>query len=337
MLWSFTKRRINNDAVQYLKEHQNKFQFDSSAWLLHSHLKPLNASLQPDAAPLELPSVLFHGSPPVAFPFANLRKSIQQSVIFCSPPPAVRTPHIVDKKPDGSLHWRSALDHEILDASLYTQDTELSFLCSTAVEPFTLSSSTTPQSTLCVFNAQQCGNPFALDSALTHTNLLTNEEFPDAFRSGLTTIASQFGYSTFRWLLATDLQRPQVGFEVLRDQQPHAVLIEEGTALLHVSELPAEQQSRLLSAAPRFVLLEGFDKPFVLMNDKWHNPVRLGFNEKLRAKHMPKSASSSRHPLLWVAAADQPEVSAVPLLRHRSQMVRVYHASQLHHLTPPQA
>lgn len=332
---------MNVEALQHFKTFREKHVFDSSVWFLNAHLRSLRVNRIPGAEPLQMAPELLRPETPCAYPFILLPEKNRRSIVFSCPPPAAKVPVVVDKLADGSLRWRDATEEEVLDASLWApDDAEQHLLCCDAVEAFPRHT-VPPVAFLSVFNAQQSSNPFFLDPTLHHIDLSTNMPFPASLRSGLTTLASQFKYQTFRWMPAEKVKAGEVnkyGMQPRPMEAPHTVLVEEGLSLVHVSQLPSVRQAALLARTPRFVLLDGFEKPFIRKDGRWTSPFKLHLQERLRQKDVPRklshggrdtSAPSTVLPLLWVCAEEEEQFIGAPLLKHRTRVVKVFHASQL--------
>lgn len=339
-MWALTGRHIMSfEALQRLKAFREKYCFNSSVFFMNAHLRALRVNLVPGAEPLQMEPELLRPESPRAFPFIFLPEKNRRSIAFCSPPPAARVPVVLDKLADGSLRWRDATDDEILDASLWAPDEgEQHLLCGAAAEAFPRDA-VPPVVSLTIYNAHQCSNPFFLDPTLQHIDLSTQMPFPASLRSGLTTLASQFKYQTFQWMPADKMGDDNgCGMQLRCNEVPHTVLVEEGLSLLHVSQLPSVRQAALLARTPRFVLLDGFEKPFIFKDGRWSSPFKLRLQERLRQKDIPRKLShggndicapSTPLPLLWVCAEGEEQFIGSPLLKHRTRVLKVFHITQL--------
>lgn len=352
-MWALTHRAVAPLAVLPLRSYQEKRNFDSSMWLLRSHLPYFGGVSIPETEEsVSVPSRDFwvDSESPAAIPLSLLSKETQKFILLSAPLPAATKMQIlvVDaNSSDSSLCWRRAREDEVLDATVYgcACGTDGILLCSSSLKVCDPLPSRT-DGDLLLFNAQQCSNPFAMDSTLQHIDLSSKKGFPPSIAGGLTTIASQFQYKSFHWLREADVA-PQItaeneSYSPLPGATPHNVLVEEEVPLVHVSQLSAQAQSTLLAHVPRYVLLDGFRKPFVYVCGRWRGCRALGLTEKLRHEHIPICSYTSLHgstvsqnsltpqPLLWVHRDSVEAFSGSILVRHRTDVIKIFHSSQLH-------
>eukprot|EP00796_Vickermania_ingenoplastis_P009726 gene9726-6814_t len=303
-MWALSKRPIvRSEALLQLSLFKEKNGFDSSIWLLESHTKHLGVQLTSSAEPLQIQAEWLKDGEPCAVPFTILTDKLRKSIVFSTPPPAALKATSLDIQPTGRLYWRPATAEEVLDASLNSTDNQESILlCSSKAVPLSNSCKSVTNSTLSLFNAQQSNNPFALDESLRHSDLLTHKELPSAYWSGLTTVAAQFHYTSFRWLQASALKQPGCIYQVKEGQMPHTLVAEEEVQLLHVFQLSPSRQAKLLARTPRFVLLRGLEKAFVRYDRWWKTASRLCLQGRLSQKDVPSTQRVNRNsplPLLW--------------------------------------
>lgn len=105
-MWALSRRRITHAGVlSLLSEFKEKHCYDSSTWLLLSHLRRLDMNLVSETGPRATVSseLLRSASNTSAYPFTILPESIKKSILFCAPPPAANKAMIVSKRNDGSF------------------------------------------------------------------------------------------------------------------------------------------------------------------------------------------------------------------------------------------
>lgn len=305
---------------------------DSTMWLLFTHSKPLNVLIKDGEKAVEVISDLVRPESPSALYFSHLPESTRSSIVHTTPPLPFRGVQIIDKNADGSLFWREAECEEILDASLFPSEAdEHTLLYSVAVEPF---GENIPPVALSLYNAQQCNNPFLVDPSLQHIDLLTNQPFPAAMHSGLTTIAAQFNYHGYQWVSASNIGEPHCPFEPLPSQEPHVVLVEEEVRFAHVSQLPTHRQRVLASRLPRYMTGRIHNSHVVYHGQRWRSSNSLGLYQKLSDRDLPSSLlnDTSQNRALrrfWVTVDEEAEIEGPTVLRHLTVFKKVYHASQL--------
>ncbi|CCW68220.1 unnamed protein product [Phytomonas sp. Hart1] len=329
-MWAITKRPIlNTEAGRQLEARRKLCDFQSNMWLLPSHLHILRLRTGTRNSTLVLPAEDFIEISPRAFPVSQVPPRFLSTIAEHAPPSAIlgKPPIIFDVADSGTYFWRLSTMDEYLDASLIWS--EMSFprnwlLCSSRVVEW-------PQTRLqplMILNAHETTNPFLLDPLLEHINLKDGNPLPKYLSSGLTTVAAQFKYSSFRWLEASEASSV-----VKSSATPHLVSILAKMHLLHISQLPIEIQRKMVMKIPRFVLLRSNIMPFVYIENKgWLSRKRICFTEQITRSDLPLSNEELSHqPLIWLAvnADDAMAVSNTYLVRYYVTQRLFYNASQL--------
>ncbi|CAD2220828.1 hypothetical protein AGDE_11439 [Angomonas deanei] len=178
-------------------------------------------------------------------------------------------------------------------------------------------------SELTLYNAQQCSNPFIVDSTLEHMDYLTKGPLPESVGSGLTTVASQFNYTSLYWkeVKAADQSAGPTA-------APHCIMTLEGIDLVHVSQLSVEQQKKLLTTISRHVLMGSLKTPFIYCHRRWLLSKKVALTEPVGRDDIPL-ADARDQPLLWVDTSLVESYEGAPIQRYRQVKRFYYNSSQL--------
>lgn len=327
-MWALHKGVIRHPAVlQKLQEWKTKHHFTSDLWLTPSQLTYFDVRLRCRARTqrLVVPSeYLIERQTLSAFPLSALPAKTKAEIAEASSPPIStdRLPLIVQKGPAGGHEWRTATLDEFMDASLYGSD---------FTEPrgkMLLSSSSVhvhrrlPEYVV-LLNAQDTSNPFRVDDSLAHHNWLCGSVFHPSISEGLTTVAAQFSYGSYYWVLEEDLTATPPA-------APHVVQELQIIHLLHISQLPVAQQENIIAKLPCAISTKAFRTPYIYRSGRWWGSHAAALTDRLSATDVP-ATQSPREPLLWLETQNE-EDFASSLIRHRRVLYRVYNLEQLQSL-----
>ncbi|RNF05587.1 hypothetical protein TraAM80_04413 [Trypanosoma rangeli] len=242
----------------------------------------------------------------------------------------------------GSLSWTAATLDQYAHASLFASGENI-FETVLLVDAKVAVPSSPSQSAF-VLNAQETSNPFLIDDSLHHTHFATGAPFSHVVGSSLSTLWSQFRYTSLKWLPESGMNDIKGGISVLSGQTPHRVFHFEPVDLVHLRQTSHEYQQATLHSTPRWALLRSLKETLIFSEGRWLTWREMNLDEDLktrrdrvttdmlRAPHLPFSFNTLSAGLpyqLWCPCDHTFIYTGLPRRRYIVYTMFFYNSSQL--------
>ncbi|KEG07479.1 hypothetical protein DQ04_09681030 [Trypanosoma grayi] len=333
MQWALTRRRIKSTEVQQtLHKHQVSIHAQSTLWL--SKAQAVNHY-----------RLQCHGGVPITveslekrtiFSLAEYSPNERKALLSMQPPPASsgsRWLLLKHASSDSStVVWSAATLKQYFQASLFSPMEETSPQALLVDAGVALPSS--PSRTVFLFNAQETSNPFLVDDTLHHTHYITGAPFPHILASALSTLWSQFGYTSLSWVPADEMLHLD-GITLKKGEEPHQVFDLEPVDLVHIHQINSEKQKEILHAAPRWALLRSLNRPVIFFKGRWLTWRQMNLSEDMRVKaggavapnRRLEGVAANTHQI-WLSCDDNTLLTGLPQRRHIVHRRYFYNSSQ---------
>ncbi|EKF26814.1 hypothetical protein MOQ_009478 [Trypanosoma cruzi marinkellei] len=340
MQWALTRDRIASSALQQtLHKHQKHINAQSALWLSRTqawgyYRLQCRGGIPVRADTLGERSIFY-------FTEYTLRERHALLNMHSLPMNKLSKWMLLTSAAGGPPAWTAATLEQYTQASFFafgenTSETDLLVDATVAVP-------SSPSHTVIIFNAQETSNPFLIDDTLQHTHFVTGAPFSHVVGSSLSTVWSQFGYTSLKWLPASE-RNDVKDITVQPGQEPHRVFDLEPVDLVHLCQISNEHQKVILQTVPRWVLLRSLRVPLVLFRGRWLTRRQMNLDEDLKIKRdraktdtlkVPERPFSmntwpAEHPYeLWLWCDDSFSYTGLPQRRHIIHNRFFYNSSQL--------
>ncbi|CBH11047.1 hypothetical protein, conserved [Trypanosoma brucei gambiense DAL972] len=335
MRWAFSRGRITStELLQLLQKHQENIDAQSVFWLSEAQAK-YHYRLQCRGG-VEVPRDMLPR--PAVYSIIDYSPSERRSLLQSLPLLAIRDHKwlLLTKNCMGSepFAWKAATLEQYVGALLTSPASEANFDGTLLVDA-SVAVPSRPQPSVQLFNAQETSNPFLADDSLRHTHLITGKPFPHGVSSALSTLWSQFSYTSMRWLPIDDDDATNLDSLTLNcNQEPHAVFDPEPVQLVCIGQLVEEEQASILHSAPRWVLEHSLKRPIILSNGKWMTWRKMELDEDVRlpctatARWRSKCQPPPQHQI-WLRITNNIHHTGAPLQRCIMHRRLFYNSSQI--------
>lgn len=328
-MWALNAAPISNgEALRLLSRYKTLNAFQSDLWVLPRHLALLGVR---EAHPpkLMLPTATLLSAPPRAVPFSALPSNARRRILNDHPPPLTAPGEfaLLERTP-AATRWRPATVAECFDAAFMQSGKHVGNTHLLCEANFTACLAVPDE--VGVLNVQETSNPFLLDPLLCHRDLVTGSPLDDSINSSLTTIASQFRYTSFKWVEAAAVET--AGLQICPSAKPHCVRFVTTLAVVHVSQLPAARQELLVTSVPRYALLNSTTKSYVYYGSQWRHPRVLNLLDGPEVADIPRTVDSEEEAtplLLWVAVTAGEKYTGAAKQCTRMMHCNFYNSEQL--------
>ncbi|RNC57198.1 hypothetical protein TcCL_ESM05192 [Trypanosoma cruzi] len=340
MQWALTRDRIaSSELQQTLHKHQKHIHAQSALWLSRTQAWSYYRLQCRGGFPVKA-DILGERS---IFYFTEYTLREQRALLHMHSLPMNKMNKwmLLTGAAGGPPAWTAATLEQYTQASLFasgenTSETALLVDATVAVP-------SSPSHTVIIFNAQETSNPFLIDDTLQHTHFVTGASFSHVVGSSLSTVWSQFGYTSLKWLPASE-RNDFKHIAVLPGQEPHRVFDLEPVVLVHLSQTSNEHQKTILQAVPRWVLLRSLRVPLVFFGGRWLTGRQMNLDEDLKIKRDRATADMLKVPErpfsmntlpeelpyeLWLWYDDSFPYTGFPQRRHIIHNRFFYNSSQL--------
>ncbi|ESL08316.1 hypothetical protein TRSC58_03983 [Trypanosoma rangeli SC58] len=341
MRWALTRHRVKPSELQReLHRHRQEISAQSTLWL--SRAQARDHYRLHSRGGISVKADLF-GERNI-FYLTEYTSHERKTLLMMQPLPVKNMSRwmLLTTSASGFLSWKAATLDQYARASLFASEENVSETVLLVDAKVAVPSS--PSQSAFVLNAQETSNPFLIDDALQHTHFATGAPFPHVVGSSLSTVWSQFGYTSLKWLLESDVNDLQGGISVLPGQTPHRVVDFKPVDLVHLRQTSHEHQQTTLHSTPRWVLLRSLKEPLIFSEGRWLTWREMNLDENLktrrdrvttdmwRALHRPLSFNTPSAELpyqLWYPCDHTFIYTGLPRRRYIVYTTFFYNSSQL--------
>ncbi|ORC89097.1 uncharacterized protein TM35_000131010 [Trypanosoma theileri] len=334
MRWALTRQRINSAEVQQiLQRHQDSIHAQSTLWLSKAQVRDYyriqcRGGVTIDAEGFKGRSI---------FCISEYSSNERRRLLSIQSPPVNRDDKWLLLTTAGSsstsLTWTPATLEEYFYASLFACGEGMSNETLLVDAKVALPSS--PSRTISLFNAQETSNPFLIDEALQHTHLITGKPFSHTISSALSTLWSQFGYISLKWIPHDEICNLQ-GIAVSPGEEPHRVYDLEPVDLVHFTQTDDEYQKNILHSIPRWALLQSLKSPIILFGTRCLTWRQMNLDMDIKGNRCTTTTlnpqlrgfPTSQHDI-WIHCDHNLLYSGAPQRRHIVHRKLFYNSSQL--------
>ncbi|CCD12079.1 unnamed protein product [Trypanosoma congolense IL3000] len=332
MRWSISRNRIKCPKLkQLLQQHKEIIDAESVLWLSRAQAR-CHYRLHCRGG-LKVPRDVFP-TPGVYSLNEYSRQERRNLLRLLAPPTDMCHKWLLLTRNCAGLTWEPATVEQYAEALLASPATDSHFDGTLLIDA-AVAVPSHPQREVLIFNAQEISNPFLIDSSLQHKHFTTGQAFSHGVGSSLSTIWSQFSYTSMRWLPSDDAEQ-LTGVSPKSGQSPHSVLDPEPIRLFHLEQITEEARAAILRAAPRWVMTQSLTKSVILSGGRWLTWRRMELNDDVGPRHASRGRRGEQTrdlPLLrhgiWLHDTDNTPYAGAPLRRYRMRQRLFYNSSQL--------
>ncbi|KAH8613602.1 hypothetical protein ERJ75_000765000 [Trypanosoma vivax] len=329
MKWATTKSRIAPTVLQeFLHMRQQSIGAQSTLWLSKSQAQLCYRLRCREGVTVN--AELFERR--TAFSLAEFDQSEKKRLVRLITPPSDHKRIWILTYTDTNcrkLHWLEASEEQQFEAQLYTPETN-NITHTTQIIDAKVATPAKPTTALTILNAQETSNPFVVDETLKHTNLVTGKALENGVSNSLSTIWSQYAYTSLQWIPIEDVQKCK-NIIPIPGQEPHTVYEYEPQYFVHLNQVNEQQKIQLLCTAPRWVIIRSLKKAVIHCGERWFTWRKMGLNEDLWARRGRVSGVYGGTPQheIWVRCDHEFGYTGTPHRRHRVRRRLFYNSSQL--------